>query len=153
MNELEVPATATHIRDRRGAAGHSGKLFRVLGTARGRALSQAGGPWGGAGFRAQIGCGVLQGVREPGGGFQTAQRPNPLGLEHLLSAAAGRTDWGSGGCFQREGHSAIQMGLQASMLQAHPWQSEGHGGHEEEWMVQIYSEMELGGPGRREAQR
>ena len=35
-----------------------------------------------------------------GGGFQTAQRHNPLGLEHLLSAAAGRTDWGSGGCFQ-----------------------------------------------------
>lgn len=100
MNEVRVPATATHIRDRSGAAGHSGKLFRVLGTARGRVLSQAGGPWGGAGFRAQVGCGVLQGAGEPGGGFQTAQCHDHLGLEHLLSAAAGRTDWGSGGCFQ-----------------------------------------------------
>lgn len=32
------------------------------------------------------------------------------------------------GASSQEGHSAIQMGLQASMLQAHTWQSEGRGG-------------------------
>ena len=52
-------------------------------------------------------------------------------LGELIGDQVGASSW--------EGHSAIQMGMQASMLQAHPWQSEGHGGHEEEWMVQIYS--------------
>ena len=31
MNKVKVPATAAHIRHRRGAVGRSGKLFRVLG--------------------------------------------------------------------------------------------------------------------------
>lgn len=39
-------------------------------------------------------------VGEPGGGFQTAQHHNHLGLEHKLLAADGKTDWRSGGLFQ-----------------------------------------------------
>ena len=56
------------------------------------------------------------------------------------------------GSSSREGHSAIQMGLPC-MLQAPLGRARGRGGHEEEWMVQIYSGDGSRGPGRGEAQR
>ena len=91
-------------------------------------------------------------VREPGCGFQTAQCHNHLGLEHKLSAADGRTDWGSGGLFQ-PGRPFCHPDGAAVHAAGPTWQSEGQGGHEEEWMVQIYSGDGSGGPGRREAQK
>lgn len=83
-------------------------------------------------------------VREPGGGFQTAQCHNHLGLEHKLSAADGRTDWGSGGLFQL-GRPFCHPDGAAIHATGPTWQSEGQGGHEEELMVQIYSGDGSGG--------
>ena len=83
-------------------------------------------------------------VREPGGGFQTAQCHNHLGLEHKLSAADGRTDWGSGRLFQL-GRPICHPDGAAIHATGPTWQSEGQGGHEEESMVQIYSGDGSGG--------